>query len=171
MVITLVPQKLRIMILKHLAVSPQSGYGLTKSIAEATGWKPSYGSMYPQLESLKEEGLVTVKEDGRKKVYSLTKKGEEASSVENREELLENMRENMNALAHMLDFNAEAHDQVMSIFFSAMKDGKNPFAGTENSSVRIKLAFLKLYEEGKLKKHLKKVNSIMNEAAEKMEKL
>jgi DNA-binding PadR family transcriptional regulator len=70
-------QKLRILILRNLSERPRAGYGLIKSIEEQTGWKPSYGSIYPALDHLKEEGLVSCKEEGRKKRYSLTKAGKE----------------------------------------------------------------------------------------------
>ena len=44
--------QLKFMILKTLGEEPCSGYQLVKKINESTGWKPSYGSMYPLLEGM-----------------------------------------------------------------------------------------------------------------------
>lgn len=66
---------LKIRVLKELNFSDLSGYGLMKRIENFTGRKPSPGSIYPLLKDLKDKGLVDVKRDGRKKVYSITAKG------------------------------------------------------------------------------------------------
>lgn len=51
----------RIAILALLGEGPASGYGLIKAIAEKTehAWRPSPGSVYPTLQQLVDEGLVT----------------------------------------------------------------------------------------------------------------
>ncbi len=48
------------------------------SIGHHTGhmWRPSPGSMYPALESLESKGFISCQGDGRRKVYSLTPKGQ-----------------------------------------------------------------------------------------------
>ncbi|MCY7413416.1 MAG: PadR family transcriptional regulator, partial [Salinibacterium sp.] len=43
-------------------------------------WKPSPGSIYPTLQLLADEGLVTSEQDGERKVYSLTEAGREAAA-------------------------------------------------------------------------------------------
>jgi len=78
---SLMNQKLRILVLKHLADRPRAGYGLIKDIHEHTGWKPSYGSIYPLLDHLKQEGLVESEEKGKKKVYHLTNAGKDATKA------------------------------------------------------------------------------------------
>lgn len=160
-------------ILKHLAATPQSGYGLIKIIEETSGWKPSYGSIYPQLEQLTNEGLVTFKEEGRKKIYSLTKKGDDALTrfSEDHSVMIAQMRENMNTLAHMMDADMDAHQEMMDLFISALERGDNTFKEFEKPSLQLKMAFFKLYKEGKLKKNKKTVSAIMEEAAKKMERL
>jgi DNA-binding PadR family transcriptional regulator len=39
-------------------------------------WTPSPGSMYPALEALETKGFISCQGDGRRKVYSLTPKGQ-----------------------------------------------------------------------------------------------
>ena len=74
---------LRMTVLELLSREECSGYLLVKNIHERTGWKPSFGSMYPLLERLESENLVTVEEKGRSKVYSLTAEGLRLAKNEN----------------------------------------------------------------------------------------
>ncbi|MWB97417.1 PadR family transcriptional regulator [Agromyces seonyuensis] len=73
----------RTAILALLAVEPMHGYQLIHAIEERTGglWKPSPGSVYPTLQLLADEGLVTAEEANGKKVYSLTDSGREAADA------------------------------------------------------------------------------------------
>ena len=71
---------LRILVLKALHERSQSGYSLMQHIAQASGRKPSPGTMYPLLKDLKEKGFISFKEEGRSKIYSLTKKGQRSMS-------------------------------------------------------------------------------------------
>ena len=57
-----------------------SGYKIIKSIGSALGKDPSAGSIYPILLKLSKEGLLSVKQQGREKEYSITKKGIERIS-------------------------------------------------------------------------------------------
>lgn len=66
-------------ILETLREGPLHGYALAKRICDITGFKPSYGLIYPVLRSLSERGLVEIAAEkvGSKvvKVYRLTEKG------------------------------------------------------------------------------------------------
>lgn len=56
---------------------PGHGYELIKNLEERTEgrWKPSPGSVYPHLQMLSDEGLVTSVETGGRRVYELTDSG------------------------------------------------------------------------------------------------
>ena len=75
---------LTILVLHLLAMKPKSGYDLLKEIDEKTNgsWTPNKGTLYPLLKSLDEEGLVQVKEIGKrsKRIYELTDAGKETVS-------------------------------------------------------------------------------------------
>jgi DNA-binding PadR family transcriptional regulator len=60
-----------------LAESPSNGYGLIKTIAEKTGgaWRPSPGSIYPTLQQLVDEDLITPLSEGRGTEFALTDSG------------------------------------------------------------------------------------------------
>lgn len=67
----------RTAILAVLADEPMHGYQVIRAIEERSGglWKPSPGSVYPTLQLLADEGLVTAAEESGRKTYSLTDAG------------------------------------------------------------------------------------------------
>jgi DNA-binding PadR family transcriptional regulator len=68
-------------ILALLDDRPMHGYEMIQELEERTGgrWTPSAGSIYPTLQLLEDEGLVTPEEVEGRKVYSLTDAGKEAA--------------------------------------------------------------------------------------------
>jgi DNA-binding PadR family transcriptional regulator len=68
-------------ILALLDDRPMHGYEMIQELEERTGgrWTPSAGSIYPTLQLLEDEGLVTPEEIDGRKVYSLTDTGKEAA--------------------------------------------------------------------------------------------
>jgi DNA-binding PadR family transcriptional regulator len=60
---------------------PMHGYEMITELEERTGgrWRPSAGSIYPTLQLLEDEGLVSAEEVEGRKVYSLTEAGREAA--------------------------------------------------------------------------------------------
>jgi len=56
------------------------GYEMIQELEERTGgrWRPSAGSIYPTLQLLEDEGLVSAEEVEGRKVFSLTDSGQEA---------------------------------------------------------------------------------------------
>ncbi len=68
---------IRSAILTELAVEPMHGYQLIQAIEVRSGgaWTPSAGSVYPTLQLLADEELVTAKQVGERKVYTLTDAG------------------------------------------------------------------------------------------------
>jgi DNA-binding PadR family transcriptional regulator len=64
-------------VLHLLAEKPMHGYQIIQEIAERSGgaWKPSPGSVYPTLQLLADEGLISAAESNGRKTYSLTEEG------------------------------------------------------------------------------------------------
>lgn len=67
----------RASILALLRDRPMHGYEMIQEIAERSGgaWKPSPGSVYPTLQLLEDEGLISNASEGGKKLFSLTDAG------------------------------------------------------------------------------------------------
>jgi DNA-binding PadR family transcriptional regulator len=69
----------RTALLVLLAEEPRNGYQLMQAIEERSegAWRPSPGSVYPTLEQLEDEGLVTTTERDGRRVFELTDAGRE----------------------------------------------------------------------------------------------
>jgi DNA-binding PadR family transcriptional regulator len=67
----------RLAILALLAEKPMHGYQIIAEIGERSGgaWKPSAGSVYPTLQLLADEGMITAEVADGRKTYSLTEEG------------------------------------------------------------------------------------------------
>ncbi|MBV6696083.1 PadR family transcriptional regulator [Kitasatospora aureofaciens] len=67
----------RASLLALLKERPMHGYEMIAEIAERTGgaWRPSPGSIYPNLQLMEEEGLIVAEEVGGKRLVSLTEAG------------------------------------------------------------------------------------------------
>jgi DNA-binding PadR family transcriptional regulator len=68
---------MKYVILKLLREKPMHGYEVMKALEEHTSgcYKPSPGTVYPTLQWLEDEGLVTGREVEGKKVYEITDEG------------------------------------------------------------------------------------------------
>jgi DNA-binding PadR family transcriptional regulator len=79
------PGDLRLVLMALIEEKPRHGYDLIKAIEEAFGgaYAPSPGAVYPTLALLEDEGLLTVSEQGGKRIHTLTDAGK-AWLTENR---------------------------------------------------------------------------------------
>ena len=70
---------MKYVILKLLRERPMHGYEVMKALEEHTHgcYKPSPGTVYPTLQWLEDEGLVSSEEVDGKKVYSITEAGQD----------------------------------------------------------------------------------------------
>ena len=67
----------RAAVLALLAERPMHGYEIIQQIEERSGgrWRPSPGSVYPTLQLLSDEGLITGDESGGRRLFTLTDTG------------------------------------------------------------------------------------------------
>lgn len=74
----------RAALLALLAERAMHGYEMIQELDGRTGgvWRPSPGSVYPTLQMLEDEDLVTSEEQGGKRLFSLTDAGREAASAQ-----------------------------------------------------------------------------------------
>ena len=73
----------RAAVLALLAEKPMHGYQIIREIDERSGgkWKPSAGSVYPTLQLLADEGLISSEESNGRKTYALTEAGREEAGA------------------------------------------------------------------------------------------
>jgi len=77
----------RVAILLELADEPMHGYQIMQKLEERSGgaWRPSPGSVYPTLQLLEDQGLITGEEADGRRVFALTEAGEtEAAAIKER---------------------------------------------------------------------------------------
>jgi DNA-binding PadR family transcriptional regulator len=74
---------IRAAVLALLSESPMHGYQMIQELGERSGgaWTPSPGSIYPALQLLQDEGLVSATETDGKRVFSLTDAGREQADA------------------------------------------------------------------------------------------
>ncbi len=68
---------LSFLILWILSIRPMSGSEMASEIEKRKGIKPNPGTIYPALAELTEKKAIAFKNQGKKKVYTLTPKGKE----------------------------------------------------------------------------------------------
>ena len=70
-------------ILGLLAEQPMHGYQVMQELSERSGgrWHPSAGSIYPTLQQLEDEGLVTAEDRDGRKTFALTEAGQAAAKA------------------------------------------------------------------------------------------
>ena len=73
----------RAAVLALLDEAPMHGYQMIQELSERSGgaWTPSPGSVYPALQLLQDEGLVTAAETDGKRVFTLTDAGREQAAA------------------------------------------------------------------------------------------
>jgi DNA-binding PadR family transcriptional regulator len=75
--------EIRPLILALLARKPMHGYEIIQLLEAQSGgrWRPSAGSVYPTLQQLADEGLVTSEEVDGRRTYTLTEAGRQAAAA------------------------------------------------------------------------------------------
>ncbi len=74
--------EIRPLILALLTRKPMHGYEIIQLLESQSGgrWRPSAGSVYPTLQQLADEGLVTSEEIDGRRTYTLTESGRQAAA-------------------------------------------------------------------------------------------
>jgi len=95
------------LLLAALLEGPAHGYELMRRLEEEAGgrWRPSPGSVYPLLQLLEDERLVSSTDQDGRKVYELTQTGQAQADQSRLTDLAAGPAE---AAAHM-DLRAEVH--------------------------------------------------------------
>ena len=70
------------LILRMVSKRDMSGEGIAKELEKRKGCKPSPGTVYPALKSLRADGLIEeIKAGGKTKLYKLTKEGQKELKI------------------------------------------------------------------------------------------
>jgi DNA-binding PadR family transcriptional regulator len=102
--------RLRLYLLKLLEESPRHGYDVIRLLEDRFMglYAPSPGTIYPRLQRLEAEGLVTQNQEGGRKVYRITDAGRE--ELASRREELDELEAEISGSVHGLA--REIRDEV-----------------------------------------------------------
>lgn len=159
---------LKILVLKALEEGEKTGYGLMKYLEEKIGSKPSSGSMYPILETLKREELIKLKQEGKKKLYTLTAKGKTAAKEmgAQREEIVERFLEGFKMMQAITGEDVSTCEAIVQ----NLKRGEMPLKHLNPELTKFRELMIKMYQKGN-KKEIQEIRKILREATQKMRKL
>jgi DNA-binding PadR family transcriptional regulator len=96
-----------------------NGYQIIQEIAERTHgvWRPSAGSVYPALQQLEDEGLISPEGEGRRRMYALTDEGRAYAEAH-----ADELRSSWDAVAGMTDEAAlELGDMIRQVGMAVME--------------------------------------------------
>ena len=102
--------RLRLYLLKLLDESPRHGYDVIRPLEDRFMglYAPSPGTIYPRLQRLEAEGLVTQSQEGGRKVYRITDAGRE--ELAGRQDELDELEADISGSVHGLA--REIHEEV-----------------------------------------------------------
>jgi formylmethanofuran dehydrogenase subunit E len=158
---------LKILVLKGLSESPKSGYALMKHVQDKLGAKPSPGSMYPLLDQLKKDGLVTEKGKGRANEYRLTPKGKAHTAVieQKRTECLSSFIEGMKMLSALT-----GEDMAFPMaMVDSMRRGEMPFKEINPEWDSVRNGLFTMLRQGKLKGRAARIRKILAQTHKELE--
>src|SRR5215472_10006412 len=96
-----------------------NGYQIIQEIAERTHgvWRPSAGSVYPALQQLEDEGLISPEGEGRRRMYTLTDEGRQYAETH-----ADELRSSWEAAAGMADdAGIELGDMIRQVMMAVME--------------------------------------------------
>ena len=161
---------LKFYILKLLSEESLTGYGLMKRIEEETGfWKPSTGSMYPLLQALEDQRLITHKGEEERKMYGLTDRGRTAlaETVQAKAEILESLQRACDVFGRI--FGKEEAEGVRKQIHSWFHEGTTQSSELIPKALRsrvllVRHTLLNVHYEKLSKQQIQRINKILDEA-------
>jgi DNA-binding PadR family transcriptional regulator len=130
---------LKYIVLKIIKDKPTHGYDIIKTVELRSNgrWTPSAGSIYPILESLESNGFIQIEEVERRKVYTITPRGEVALDrmTQKKIELLNEMSRIINSVTEGND-NSSADVGVGA--GNIQDEGRQPEATNESEPSNLK---------------------------------
>jgi DNA-binding PadR family transcriptional regulator len=162
---------LKIIVLKSLDKKAMSGYDLVKDIHSFTQhWKPSFGSIYPMLKDLHKTGLVEVDQVGRKKVYSITKKGRQAVKdiSKSRDQIYEMTMDSLKNLELICD---KKEIEFIHNLHAVMRNNFLPFKGVTKEMQEFTQIMMRMSSNDIILKREKDVKKVLKQTIIKMKKI
>lgn len=158
------------LVLKELSSESLSGYDLINKLAHVIGKAPSSGSVYPLLQELDEKGIVNFKQEGRRKVYSITAKGRRLMEriLKEKEDIT---LKNAELIRLIGDLTGDDEASQMTTCVDQLKSGQELFLKNFDVWADFKTTAMKLASQPDFKKKEKKLVVIIKDATKKIKAL
>ncbi|MBS3176000.1 PadR family transcriptional regulator [Candidatus Woesearchaeota archaeon] len=166
----MVPSPLKMTVMNLLAKKPMTGYSLMQALEQQVGWKPSPGSVYPLLADLYKAKLVQIKDEGRKKMYSLTPQGRKALKmiVTQKENFLRHLQQHMRACSLIGN---QKENEEMKQFFSIIRDKESHLAWLHEDAIGLRNIIFSFADHQLTRTQQEKIKKIIREAIIKLRKI
>ena len=156
--------RIKLIVLEKIDKERLSGYDLIKSIGEF-GKKPSSGYIYPLLKDLEKKNFISMREVGRKKVYSITKRGK--TFLKNLKKMQRDMLEKMIEMWKPIAEKKEIDDLIKF----RLNEKNNKFSLQDRELItRLHRIIFSFYRRGKIGLR-NKMKKVLKEMIEKLEKI
>ncbi|MFH1212098.1 MAG: PadR family transcriptional regulator [Candidatus Woesearchaeota archaeon] len=168
-------RNLKLLVLHLLSEQELSGYGIIKEIDKHTGWKPSYGSIYPFLKQAQKNGWLRQKIDKRRKLYSITGKGKKelVDFAKKRSQFMDHLMQNLKSInLYSPELMLNKGDMSFMIdICQNLKDEKLPLKGLMKDVFDMKYALLKLYAGKRIEPNKDKIKKILSRTTKELKAL
>lgn len=153
--------------LHKLSDGPRSGYQLCSEIERDTGRRPSYGSIYPILERMTKAGELTVKQDGRRKLYTLTAAGKAVAklAVSQRASLIDEEMARIKKLMALV----EMDPQPMLVMLNRARKGEPPLGRITAPMFGVRDLVFRMAADGRADRHATEINRLLAQLTKRLE--
>jgi len=157
---------IKLIILLELDKAPRTGLELIKDIEAASQKRPSPGYIYPLLHRMKVDELISVRVEGRKKIYSITTSGKSLLRT-----LSKSHEQHMKWMENFSRKGGGEHaEKFMKVKQRIMDKHMKKMVANASYISSLQKAILTVYESDYNKKE-KEMRSILENAAKKMKEL
>ena len=153
-------------VLHKLDEAPHSGYRLCSEIEKETGKRPSYGSVYPLLERMTNAGELTVRKDGRRKIYTLTAKGKQAAqhASQERATLVDDMQVRVKKLMALVEMDPEP----MLIMLERARKGQPPLGRITARMFAVRDIVFRMAADGRADRNAAEINRLLAQLGKRL---
>ncbi len=157
------------LVLQKLLLGPRTGYQLCSEMERETGKRPSYGSVYPLLERMAAAGDVSIKEDGRRKVYSLTAKGKGGAqkAATQRAAFLDEESSRIKKLMTLM----EMDPKPMLALLERARKGEAPLGRITGAMFTFRDQIFQMAADGRAEKNAAKINKMLVTMTKQLERM
>ena len=161
--------QLKTLILNSLLDKPLSGSDISKKINQTYNWKPSPGSIYPQLELIEKEKLATTNLEKNKKLYKITTKGKQELKKlqKNKDTLINYMKKSHALMKEMYGLETNIDEEILK----TLKTQELPFEEIDKELAELKKEMYRILSSKNFEKNKTEFKKIITKHTKELKKL